>query len=66
MRFKWLVKWLAVLHDLFAAPPTPHGRPLRQILMFDIGVCRGCRQMRSVASMRCSYCGSTAPVVADA
>ncbi|HYR67385.1 MAG TPA: hypothetical protein VEP47_14695 [Reyranella sp.] len=62
MRFKWL----AAFQDLFAAPPTAHDRPLRQILRFDIGVCPGCRQMRSVASMRCAYCGSTAPVAADA
>ena len=62
MRFKWLM----AVRGLFAAPATPGDRGLRQILRFDIGVCRGCRQMRSVASLRCSYCDSTAPVIADA
>ena len=62
MRFKWL----RAFQDLFAAPSAPNDRPLRQIVRFDIGVCRGCRQMRSVASLRCTYCGSVAPVPADA
>ena len=59
MVFKWF-------EDLFAAPPTRYDRPLRDFSRFDIGVCPGCRQIRSVASLRCTTCGSAAPVTADA
>jgi hypothetical protein len=58
MRFKWL-------DELFAAPSTPHGRPLRDLSRFEMGVCPGCRGLRASASERCSHCGSTKPAVAD-
>jgi hypothetical protein len=58
MRFKWL-------NDLFAEPTTPNDRPLRDLSRFDIGVCPGCRGLRTVASPRCDNCGSTRPVAAD-
>lgn len=59
MRFKWL-------DDLFAEPAARNDRPLRDLSRFDMGVCPGCRGLRVTASPRCSHCGSTKPVTADA
>jgi hypothetical protein len=59
MRFKWFQGW-------FDAPTTATDRPLRDLSRFDMGVCPGCRSLRTVASARCSHCGSTKPVTADA
>jgi len=58
MRFKWL-------QSLFAEPAAPNDRPLRDLSRFDMGVCPGCRGLRTVASPRCDHCGSTRPVTAD-
>ena len=58
MRFEWL-------QDLFAVPDAAQALP-RQIAKFAIGVCPGCRQLRTVASLRCTYCGSAALVTEDA
>jgi hypothetical protein len=62
MRFKWLDE----LQRLFAAPAEPTGRARRDITKFGIGVCPGCRGLRGTASLRCSHCGSAAPVTDDA
>lgn len=59
MRFKWL-------DDLFAESAAPNDRPLRDLSRFDMGVCPGCRGLRVTASPRCSHCGSTKAVTADA
>jgi len=54
----WLRRFLAV-------PETPPRRPL-QVGQYGLGVCPRCRGLRSVASERCSFCGSVAPVTEDA
>lgn len=59
MRFRWL-------DDLFAEPAVRSDRPQRDLSRFDMGVCPGCRGLRVTASLRCSHCGSTKPVTADA
>jgi hypothetical protein len=57
-----LLDWL---RPLFAAPETPPRRPLT-VGRFSLGVCPGCRGLRSVTSVRCDGCGSAAPVTEDA
>jgi hypothetical protein len=59
MRFDWLKHW-------FAAPAEPQGRTRLNISKFVLGVCPRCRGLRAVASLRCSHCGSPAPVTEDA
>jgi hypothetical protein len=53
------------LRQLFALPAGAKDRPL-QISKFGLGVCPGCRGLRSAASLRCSICDSTAAVTEDA
>jgi hypothetical protein len=59
-------KWLAVVRSLFAAPPGAATRAVHNVARFGIGFCPGCKRLRGAASLRCGYCGSTRPVVADA
>ena len=60
-----IMKWLTVFQRAFSVltelPEVPPHRSNR----FDLGVCRGCRGLRSVSSLRCTLCGSTRPVAAD-
>jgi hypothetical protein len=62
MRFRWL----NALQGLFAVPPATPARARLNITKFALGVCPGCRGLRGVASLRCSHCGSTKPVIEDA
>lgn len=57
-----LPDWLRLL---FAAPETSPRHPL-QIGRFSLGVCPGCRGLRSVVSERCDACGTAIPVTEDA
>jgi hypothetical protein len=62
MRFNWV----NALTHWFAAPTEPQGRARLNISKFALGVCPRCRGLRGVASLRCSHCGSPAPVTEDA
>jgi hypothetical protein len=59
------MSWRDALRDLFAAPVTESTPPL-QLSRFDLGVCPGRRDLRAMASLACSHCGSEARVTADA
>ena len=60
------LEWLKVLEHWFAAPAEPQSRARLNISKFALGVCPRCLGLRAVASLRCSHCGSTAPVTEDA
>ena len=62
MRFPWS----NALENWFAAPAEPQDRTRLNISRFALGVCPRCRGLRGVASLRCSHCGSAAPVTEDA
>ena len=62
MRFRWF----NALQSLFAAPAATQERAQLNLTKFALGVCPGCRGLRGVASLRCSHCGSTKPVIEDA
>ncbi|MBX9944036.1 MAG: hypothetical protein K2Y40_08150 [Reyranella sp.] len=58
MRLGWLKGW-------FDAPTAARDRPLFDLSRFDMGGCPGCRGLRTAASLRCSHCGDTRPVIGD-
>ncbi len=60
------LKWREALQHLFAAAERPTSQRSREIANFGIGFCPGCKRLRGVSSLRCTYCGSAAPVTADA
>jgi hypothetical protein len=60
-----LLSWRLAISALFEAD-TPSTRPRRDLGRFDLGVCPGCRGLRTVASPQCTACGSAARVTADA
>jgi hypothetical protein len=58
MRLSWI-------SALFEAESPSTATP-RDFSKFDLGVCPGCRGLRTVKSAQCTACGSRAPVSADA
>jgi hypothetical protein len=60
MSFAWL---RATWQSMTAPPGEPAGR---RPLSIGIGYCPGCDHLRATNSLSCSYCGSTAAVIADA
>jgi hypothetical protein len=45
--------------------PAAASSPRVNVAKFGIGFCPGCQRLRSVASARCSYCGSAKPVTIE-
>jgi hypothetical protein len=58
--------WLRAIQQAMTCVPEPTGEPRQRPLSFGIGHCPGCEHLRATNSATCTYCGSTAPVTADA
>ena len=58
--------WLRAIRRSMEAAATPGVEPKQRPLSIGIGYCPGCEHLRATNSLSCNYCGSAAPVVADA
>ena len=61
-----LDNWLTMLWRAVSVPGAPPDAAPHEFARYDLGVCPGCRGLRSASSLRCAACGSTRPVAADA